>query len=209
MTVDEFIPKFVQWMTAQGRPLVNHNSDRTGGWFRISEGRQRLFHYAVELEKALNEVPSGASETISIPHVVLKGGVNTFANGNWRWMTHEHPDGPQPCIEDFACATMRDEWPGYVVERDASGCITREGPAPFKTASEQRRYEELSGLVAAHGSDRMVQSKEHPLAQDEAVKKFPRLNEMFPEFANWGKGGSSMVDNVDQVLGAPVQYGEE
>lgn len=161
-----------------------------------SPGRTYWVYHAWEKlmqDTALRVRWEGEEGIDQAPSVIIKGNANQFASGEWRWVGHEYGDGPQPCIDDFASPIARAQWKDYHVERDANGNITREGPRPFKSVAEQREYERLTGLVTA-GAGEIRPTNPY----EETFRKYPRLRDKFPEFANWGK----QVDN-GITLGSP------
>jgi len=160
----------------------------TGGvWMQVETSRQRFISFR-EAWKELQEIES-ASSHLSVPTVIVKGDVNHFANGNWRWVEHsKHRD----VIEDFADQKARAEWPGYKVVRGEDGRVLREGPEPFKTVEEQNEYTRRFGFAVAGAGD---MQRENPYAEE--FKKYPRLKELFPEFVNWGKRGRKSIDQSE------------
>jgi hypothetical protein len=71
--------------------------------------------------------------------------VNYFQDGTFRYNTHGRSDkGAQPCIEDLGNDEARKHWHNYVVTTDAQGNRV-EGPAPFTSNAEKRRYYQLFG----------------------------------------------------------------
>lgn len=183
MDLAEFKKRYISWQKAQG------NAVRDDGKVAVVEhkspGRSLWTYHAWDKlmqDTALRvawESQDGMSE---FPAIAIKGNVNEYASGDWRWAPHEYGGGPQPCIDDFASDIARSEWKDYHIERDANGNITREGPKPFKSEAEQRSYEQLTGLVSARAGEIRPTNP-----YEETFKQYPRLREKFPEFANWGK----------------------
>lgn len=68
---------------------------------------------------------------------------NHFPGGKFRYM--QYGKGGDELIEDYADKRGRAEWKDYVVIRDKHGNIVREGPKPFRNASERKAYEQLTG----------------------------------------------------------------
>lgn len=56
-----------------------------------------------------------------------------------------HGQKAQDCIPDYADREGRKHWKDYVVVRDKSGNIVREGPKPFRSAAERKAYEKMTG----------------------------------------------------------------
>ena len=112
-------------------------SDPWKVWIKIPNG-QRLIYLKNHLRK-----PKRHGKAPVIFHENHWSGGDGQARGKFKYNDHGRCD--EKCIEDYASDKGRKLWPKYVVERDESGTITREGPAPFESKDERLRYEALTG----------------------------------------------------------------
>lgn len=181
---DTWPDAFDAFMEKRGMPRDGDRTFMGGAFFEVSPGVKKLYSYAKEFEKFTEESKQG---DIAVPFGFVKGDANHFSNGNARWIDH---GAGAKCIEDFADPVARQKWPRYHIERDKSGAIIHEGPEPFRSDEERLTYEREFGFTSCGAGDLRP---ENPYKRE--FEKYPELKEQFPEFANWGKRGRSIMDS--------------
>src|SRR3990167_894805 len=103
---------------------------RAAGWIQVNSNR-----WILRSEEACARRPRSDASGFAIHDL------NYTKDGRFKFHTHGRKDtGDQPCIVDMADPIGRKTWPHYVRTDDG-----REGPAPFRTAEEQRSYMKLTG----------------------------------------------------------------